>query len=129
MYLVATRPDIMYGVSQISRFKESPKDYHWQEGKIILRYVNGTRNYGIHYSYLDEFKLIGYTDSDCVDSIVDRKSTPSYVFHFGIGVVSWASKKQPIVSVSLVKVEYVVTTKVVCQAIWLRRVLENLRYK
>ena len=91
--------------------------------------MNGTRNYGIHYSCLDEFKLIGYTDSDCVDSIVDRKSTPSYVFHFGIGVVSWASKKQPIVSVSLVKVEYVVTTKVVCQAIWLRRVLENLRYK
>ena len=29
MYLIATRPDIMYGVSLISRLMESPKDSHW----------------------------------------------------------------------------------------------------
>ena len=28
MYLTATRPDIMYGVSLISRFMESPKESH-----------------------------------------------------------------------------------------------------
>ena len=33
MYLTATRLDIMYGVSLISRFMESPKDSHWQGGK------------------------------------------------------------------------------------------------
>ena len=46
MYLTATRPDIMYGVSLISRFMESPKDSHWQAGKIILRYVSGTKDLG-----------------------------------------------------------------------------------
>ena len=35
MYLIATRPTIMYGVSLISIFMESPKDSHWQEGKRI----------------------------------------------------------------------------------------------
>ena len=30
MYLTATRPDIMYGVSLISIFMESPKDSHWK---------------------------------------------------------------------------------------------------
>ena len=30
MYLTATRRDIMYGVSLISRFMESPKDSHWK---------------------------------------------------------------------------------------------------
>ena len=28
MYLIETRPDIMYGVSIFSRFMESPKDSH-----------------------------------------------------------------------------------------------------
>ena len=28
MYLTTTRPEIMYGVSMLSRFMESPKDSH-----------------------------------------------------------------------------------------------------
>ena len=44
MYLIATRLDIMYGVSLISRFMESPKDSHWQVGKRIPMYVSGTKN-------------------------------------------------------------------------------------
>ena len=75
MYLTTTRPDIMYGVSLISRFMESPKDSHWQEGKRILRYVNGTKDLGIMYSTLENFKLIGYTDNDNEGNIYDRKST------------------------------------------------------
>ena len=50
MYLTAIRPEIMYGVSLISRFMESPKDSHWQASKRILRYVSGTKNLGIMYS-------------------------------------------------------------------------------
>eukprot|EP00253_Pinus_taeda_P015479 PITA_15479 len=39
MYLTATRPDIMFVVSLISRFMEKPKEAHWQATKRILRYV------------------------------------------------------------------------------------------
>ena len=122
IYLTVTRPDIMYGVSLISRFMESPKDSHWQVGKRILRYVSGTKDLGIMYSTSENFKLIGYTDSDNGGSIDDRKSTSGYTFHFGTGVVSWASKKQPIVTLSSAEAEYVVATSVVCQAVWMRRV-------
>ena len=59
MYLIATRPDIMYVVSLISRFMETPKETHWKQGKKILRYVNGTKEYGDLYSETDNFKLIG----------------------------------------------------------------------
>ena len=59
IYLTATRLDIMYAVSLISRFMETPKETHWQVGKIILRYVNGTKEYGVLYFAIDDFKLIG----------------------------------------------------------------------
>ena len=47
MYLIATRPDIMHVVSLISRFMEKTKETHWKASKRILRYVKGTKGYGI----------------------------------------------------------------------------------
>eukprot|EP00253_Pinus_taeda_P026483 PITA_26483 len=126
MYLTATRPDIMHAVSLISRFMERPKETHWQEAKRILRYVNGTKGFGILYSSSESFMLTGYTDSDWAGSVDDKKSTSGYVFHMGSGAISWASKKQPIVSLSTAEAEYVAATATACQAVWLRRVLRDL---
>jgi len=38
MYLTTTRPDIIQGVSLISRFMEAPKGTHWGARKRILTY-------------------------------------------------------------------------------------------
>eukprot|EP00253_Pinus_taeda_P010323 PITA_10323 len=100
MYLTATRPDIMHTVSLISRFMERPKETHWQATKRILRYVNGTKGFGILYSSSKSFMLTGYTNSDWAGRVDDRKSTSGYVFHMGFGAISWASKKQPVVALS-----------------------------
>ena len=51
IYLDATIPYLMYVVSLISIFMESPKDSHWKVGKIIMRYVAGTLGYGIQYTH------------------------------------------------------------------------------
>eukprot|EP00253_Pinus_taeda_P031084 PITA_31084 len=126
MYLTATRPDIMHAVSLISRFMERPKETHWPAAKRILRYVNGTKGFGILYSSSETFRLTGYTESDWAGSVDDRKSTSGYVFHMGSRAISWASKKQPVVALSTAEVEYVATTTAACQAVWLRRVLRDL---
>ena len=117
MYIATTRLNIMYGVSLISRVMISPKVSHWKARKRILKSISGTRNYGICYSRSNNFKIIGYTNSDCEECIDDRKSTLGYDFHFGSGVVSWASKKQSIFTLSSAKVEYVVDTSAAHQTI------------
>ena len=89
--LTATRPDLMYVVSLISRFMESPKDSHWKIGKIILRYVAGTLGYGLSYTHTLDNTPMGYIDSDFSGSIDDRKSTSGYALHLGTNLISWAS--------------------------------------
>jgi hypothetical protein len=72
--------------------------------------------------------LTGYTDSDYVRSIDDKKSTSGYAFHFGKNMISWESKKQPIVSVSSTEAEYVAATTKSCHAVWLKRLLMDFGY-
>ena len=90
----------MYASSLISRFMETPMDSHWLTGKRILRYISGTRYCGILYSKSNDFILVGYTDNYFEGSIDDRKITSGYIFHLGSGEISWASQKQPIVTLS-----------------------------
>ena len=107
---------------------ESPKNTHWKDGKRILRYIARTTNFGIQYTSNSNFKLIGYTDSDFAGSIDDRKSTSGYVFSFVSGSVAWASKKQPILTLSSADAKYVVATTTTCQTVWMRRTLSKLQH-
>ena len=107
MYLATTRPDLMYVVSLIYRFMESPKHSHWKFGKIIMRYVAGTLGYGLWYTHTLDSTLTGYTDSDFAGILDDRKSTSGYAFHLGTNLISWVSQKQLIVSMSSAEAEYV----------------------
>ena len=42
-------------------------------------------------------------------------------------MISWASKKQPIMTLSLAETEYVATTSTTCQVVSLKRVFEGLK--
>lgn len=126
MYLTATRPDLMYVVSLISRFMERPTDLNQQAVKRILRYLKGTIELGILYKRGGEKSLIAYSDSDYAGDINDRKSTSGYVFLMSSGAVSWSSKKQPVVTLFTTEAEYIVAASCACQGVRMRRILEKL---
>lgn len=63
MYLTNTRPDIMFSVSDISRFMHKPTKHHLGAGKRILWYVAGKIGMGLWYKFDPKPELVGYTDS------------------------------------------------------------------
>ncbi|XP_052203974.1 secreted RxLR effector protein 161-like [Diospyros lotus] len=129
MYLIATRPDIMYAVGLISRYMENPTEMHLLVAKRILRYLQGTKDFGLLYKKGEKSDLLSFTHSDYAGDQDDRRNTSGYVFMLGTGAVSWSSKKQPIVNLLSTEAEFVVATICACQAIWLRRILEELQFK
>ena len=119
----------MYGVSLISRYRERSTEIHLLAAKRILRYFQGTKNFGLFYKRGEKSDLLGVADSDYAGDQDDRKSTSGYVFILGTGAISWSSRKQEIVTLSTTETEFVAATACACQAIWLRKILKELRFK
>ncbi|TXG65900.1 hypothetical protein EZV62_007175 [Acer yangbiense] len=126
MYLIATRPDMMFVTCLISRYMAKPMEIHLQAAKRALRYLKGTVNYGIHYKKGGDGELLAFTDSDYAGDMEDRKSTSGYVFLMSSSAVSWCSKKQPIVTLSTTEAEFVAATVCACQGVWMKRILKEL---
>ncbi|XP_048492934.1 secreted RxLR effector protein 161-like [Beta vulgaris subsp. vulgaris] len=125
-YLTHSRPDIVHVVSVVSRFMSEPSKSHLAAAKRILRYIKGTKSYGILYEKQEDYKLTRYTESDWAGSVDDKKSTSRYVFQLGSKVISWSSKKQLTIALSSAEAEYIAATSVACEAVWLRRILVDL---
>ncbi|EOY27496.1 Uncharacterized protein TCM_029332 [Theobroma cacao] len=94
LYLIASRPDIMYATSVLSRYMQSPSEVHHTTAKRVLRYVKGTLNFGLKFSKNKSQELLGYCDSDWAGCLDDSKSTSGFCFTLGSAVFTWNSKKQ-----------------------------------
>ena len=131
MYLmVGTRPDLAFSDVKLAQFSASPTDEHWTAVKRVLRYVAGSLNLRIEYNGNSANKeVVGYSDSDWAGDKSDRKSTNGYVFTMCGGAVSWCSRKQTIVAASTCEAEYIGMTMASKEAMWLRRLVSDIRGK
>ena len=126
MYLTATHLDLMFVVSLISRFMTCPTQQHFAAAKRVLWYLKGTVDYGVFYRKGGVSGLIGFTNSGYVGDMEDSKSTSSYVFMMSGEAIAWFSRKQPIVTFSTTKAEFVAASAGACQVIWMRRILKEI---
>jgi hypothetical protein len=107
LYLCASRSDIMFSVCMCVRFQATPKDCYLRAVKRIMRYLILTPNLGIWDPKGSHFKLLEYSNADYAGYKVDRKSTSGTCQFLGQSLVSWSSKKQNSVALSMAEVEYV----------------------
>ncbi|RVW65705.1 Retrovirus-related Pol polyprotein from transposon RE2 [Vitis vinifera] len=105
-YLTITCPDIFFPVSVVSQFLQSPCDSHWDAVIRILRYIKSTPGQGVLYENRGHTQVVGYTDADWADSPTDRRST----------------------SGSSAEAEYRAMALATCELIWLRHLLQELRF-
>ncbi|KAK4353179.1 hypothetical protein RND71_028697 [Anisodus tanguticus] len=118
-YLTFRRPDITYAVQQVCLFMHDPRVEHMNALKRIIRYMQGTLDYGLHLYPSSTSALVSYTDADwggCPDT---RLSTSGYCMFLGNNLVSWSAKRQSTLSRSSAEVEYRGVANVVLQSCWL----------
>nr|GFC86666.1 hypothetical protein [Tanacetum cinerariifolium] len=64
MYLISSRPDIMFAMCACARFQVTPKVSHLNAVKRIIRYLKGKACLGLWYPKDSPFDLVAYSDSD-----------------------------------------------------------------
>ena len=129
IYLAHTRPDIAYLVSVISQFMHDPREPHLQAAYRVLHYLKGNPGKGILFKKNDTLDLEAYSEADYASSIVDRRLTTRYCTFLGGNLVTWRSKKQNVVARSSVELEFRAIAQGLCEVLWLKIILDDLRIK
>jgi hypothetical protein len=125
-YFTFTRPDISYVVQQVCLHMHDPREPHLAALKRFLRYLRGTVDYGLLLQRSTSSELVVYTDADWAGCPDTRRSTSGYAVFLGDNLVSWSSKRQPVVSRSSAEAEYCVVANGVVEAAWLCQLLAEL---
>jgi hypothetical protein len=106
---------------------EKPTVKHMSAVKQIMRYLQGTLNYGLVYTQENKQELLmGYNDSDVGGDLVGRRSTRGMSFYVNDSLVTWNSHKENTVALSSCEAEFMVATTAAKQALWLRNLLSEL---
>ncbi|GKD02086.1 uncharacterized mitochondrial protein-like protein [Tanacetum coccineum] len=71
MYLISSRPDIMFAVCACARYQVNQRDSHLHVVKRIFRYLKGQPKLGLWYPKYSPFDLVAYTDSDYAGASLD----------------------------------------------------------
>ncbi|XP_057842295.2 secreted RxLR effector protein 161-like [Cryptomeria japonica] len=127
LYVIAPRPDIMQVVGVVARYEVAPKEGHVQAVKKIFKYLRGTMDFGLWYPKGDDFTLKAYTNVDWAGNIDDIKNTSGGAFFLGNNLVSWLSKKQASVPLSIAEAEYIAATTFCTQVLWMKQTLKDIK--
>ena len=68
-----------------------------------------------------------FTDVDWARSVIDRRSISMYCTFVGANLVTWRSKKQSVVARSSAKAEFRVVAHDICEVLWIKQLLEELK--
>ena len=129
MYLAHTRPDLAYAFSVVSQYMHNLGEQHMNAVMRILRYLKNALGKGILFGKnVDHQSIEVYNDADWAGAVDDRRSTSGYFTFVGGNLVTWKSKKQNVVARSSAEAEFRGMTLGLCEALWLRLLLQDLGY-
>ena len=113
---IATWPNIAFSVSLLSQYNKNPGWIHWEAVKRVLHYLKATKGWKLVYG-TEQDNLKGFTDADGALQ-EHRHAISAYIFMIDRGAVSWSSKKQELVTLSMAELEYITATYTAKEALW-----------
>ncbi|KAL6327479.1 hypothetical protein AAG906_020075 [Vitis piasezkii] len=129
LFLTTSCLNISFSVGVCAGYQANPKESHLTTVKIIIRYINGTLDYGLWYPYDSSVLIVKYFDVDWDGNVEDRKNTSCACFFIGDCHVAWLNKKQNSISLSTAKVEYIVVGSYYTQFLWIKQMLNDYGIK
>ncbi|MBW0539861.1 hypothetical protein O181_079576 [Austropuccinia psidii MF-1] len=124
----ATQPDLLFAVSTLSQYLETPGLKHWQAFLHVLKYLSGSRDQGLHYPRQTSGTIItAYSDADWGNCQVTCRSTTGYLTSFHQCLVFWKTRKQPSVSISTAEAEYKSLCDLTTELLWFKQWCEEAR--
>lgn len=123
-----TRPDIAAAVSMLGRFLENPAPKHWKAMKHLVRYLIGTKYYGLRFKKSTEpfTKFEGWSDADWARDKTTRRSRSGIVLMVDENPIMWTSKLQTATALSTSEAEFSALADTVREISWLRAVLNDI---
>ena len=125
--MICTRLDISQPVSVFSNYMANLGKEHWQAVKWILQYLRGTADVGWVYdnASTNSSSVVGFVDSDYVGDLDKRRFLIVYVFTLSSCTINWKVLHST-VALSTTEAEYMIATKAVKKAIWLKGLVGDL---
>ncbi|GJX30580.1 retrovirus-related pol polyprotein from transposon TNT 1-94 [Tanacetum coccineum] len=120
MYLTASRPDLTFVVCMCVRYQAKPTKNHLHAVKRIFKYLRGTVNRGLWYPNDSSIALTAYADADHAGCQDTRRSTSVCMQLLGDRLVSWSSKRQKSVAISITEAKYIALSGCCAQVLWMR---------
>ncbi|GKB60046.1 retrovirus-related pol polyprotein from transposon TNT 1-94 [Tanacetum coccineum] len=110
-------------------YKARPTEKNLKEVKRIFWYIRQSIKKGLWYLKDYGFELIAYSNADLAGCLADYKSTSGGIQFLGDKLVSWSSKKQNCIEISIVEAEYVSLSACCAQVIWMRTKLLDYGFR
>ena len=127
---ISTRPDIAFEVNRRAQHMQAPTAADGRACDRVFRYLAGTKSLGLLFgrdrAVTSGARISAYADSDWGSDPSDRKSITGWVAMLGGDPVSWASKKQKVVSQSSCEAELYAEAAAINEIKWLSGLLDEL---
>ncbi|GMF61107.1 unnamed protein product [Phytophthora fragariaefolia] len=131
-YLInASRPDIAHATRHLGKYLACYDLTHYAQTKRVLRYLKATTDYGLVMDVQpgQGVQVCAYSDADYANDSVERRGISGYVTMLDNNVISYASWKQEINSLSTCEAEYVAMAEATKDLIRLAGLCKELGWK
>jgi hypothetical protein len=126
---ISTRPDVAFAVNRLAQHMLEPTVADGKSCDRVFRYLAGTKSLGLLFGRGSSSlgtTVTAYADADWGSDHVDRKSITGWVAMLNGDPVSWASKKQKVVSQSSCEAELYAEAAAINEIKWLHGLLKEL---